>query len=167
MEAASENKRGRGRPSKFPAELLSAGEAQGVTTRRGQQDRIYGALVISDIMERYGSDPRRGWLVNEETARWSVLAELGRLREQRGDDAFWEAVAWVLENRPRVKEAVAVLRRYRTGKSAPGSDIGLYRALVETIDAYRSRHPETGWDQVESAIRMARDAVADRRASGD
>ncbi len=48
-----------------------------------------------------------------------------------------------------MKDAVVVLRRYRTGKSAPGSDIGHCRELVETIDAYLSRHPAMGWDGVE------------------
>jgi hypothetical protein len=151
MEAASEN-RGRGRPPKFPPEMMKYAEAQGRKTRRGQQDHIYGGLVISDIMRRYPEDERRNWLVNEETAKWSILSELGRLRDQRGEEAFWEAVEWVLENRPKVKEAVAVLRRYRTGRSPQGNADGVYEALRKTTNDYLKTHPGTPTDAVETAL---------------
>lgn len=136
--------------------------SQGIRSRKGQQERLIAALIISDIMERYPDDPRREWLVNEETARWSVLTELGRLREQRGDEAFWEAVEWVLENRPRVKDAVATLRGYRTGKSPPSGEAGLHREMVKFVNAYLVRHPGTSWLQVEEALRLTLRAVEER-----
>ncbi len=131
----------------------------GPKTSRGQQDRIYAGLVISDIVRRYGADPRLGWLVNEETARWSILAELGRLREQHDEEAFWEAVAWVLENQPKVKSAVAVLRRYRNGSSSPGSIEGLHRELVGRVNDYLRRHPDTPPEVIEEALRVTLDSV--------
>lgn len=143
---------------------MSLPGSQGIRSRKGQQDRLFAALIISDIMERYGDDPRREWLVNEETARWSVMTELGRLREQRGDETFWEAVEWTLENRPKVKDAVAILRSYRTGKSLPSGEVGLHREIMRLVTTYLSRHPGTSWRQVEEALRLTLQAVPKERA---
>jgi hypothetical protein len=44
------------------------------------------------------------WLADEQRARWALLTELGRIGEP---EAFEEAVAWVLENRPSPGQAGA------------------------------------------------------------
>ena len=56
--------------------------------------------------------PALRWLVDEEGARWGILIELGRIRDP---EKFDGAVEWVLEHRPKSKEAVARIRRFRAG----------------------------------------------------
>ena len=54
MEAASE-KRGRGRPPKFPPEAYPQGPGAPLT-HRGKQDRIYAPVARHLIRERYADD---------------------------------------------------------------------------------------------------------------
>ncbi len=58
--------------------------------------------------------PALRWLVDEDRARWGVLAEPGRIRDLEEFDA---AVAWGLEHRPKTKEAVARIRLFRPARS--------------------------------------------------
>ena len=106
-------------------------------------------------MDRYPEVERRSWLINEEAAKWSILAELGRIRDRRGEEAFWSALEWVLEHRPRVKDAVLELRRYRTGEDvAPRSAWALHRELTRTINDYLGLHPKTTSEQIEVALEL-------------
>lgn len=135
MGAASD-KRGRGRPPKFTPDLYRAAADEGPRTRRGRQDRLYARRAILLLRERFPDPEGRSWLFNEfnaEAAKWSILAELGRMAEQRGE-AFWPAVEWVLERRPKTKDAVKQLRAVRTGKPQPLPDPG--RAILKLLEPY-------------------------------
>ncbi len=72
-------------------------------------DRL-GLLGEGSLIPTLGSRPDLRWLVDEAGARWDILIELGRIREQ---GAFEGAVEWVLENRPHTEEAKAYIRRLR------------------------------------------------------
>jgi len=52
------------------------------------------------------------WLADEEGAKWAILKELGRIGEP---EAFEEAVAWALENRPSAQQARDQVWRFRAG----------------------------------------------------
>lgn len=45
-----------------------------------------------------------------------------------------------------------VIRRVRTGKSAPASVVELHRELVATLDAYANRHPDVSTEQMREAV---------------
>jgi hypothetical protein len=123
-----------GRPKVFDdGDLTSAIEAMadgvlsGSKSSRQTQNRLYAlrALERLDLLEddklkqALADRPALRWLVNEEGARWGILVELGRIRDS---EKFDGAVAWVVEHRPKTKEAVPRIRRFRTGKSrAPNS----------------------------------------------
>jgi hypothetical protein len=83
------------------------------------------ALRAMDRLELLGEEnliptlarrPQLRWLADEEGARWAVLAELGRIGEPQ---AFEEAVAWALENRPTPVQAGSYLWRLRAGGTVP------------------------------------------------
>jgi hypothetical protein len=96
---------------------MQAAAARGLRSRHGQQDRIYAARAILLLRQRYlEEDEHRRWLFNEETTKWSLLAELGRLLDQQGEGAFWEATGWIMTHRPKVKVAVRAIRSVRTGR---------------------------------------------------
>jgi len=117
-----------GRPKVFDdGDLASATEAMadGVlsgTKSRQTQNRLYALRALErlglvgnhELKRALAERPALRWLVDEDGARWGILAELGRIRDLGKFDA---AVAWVLEHRPKAKEAVARIRPFRTGKS--------------------------------------------------
>ena len=163
METASEN-RGRGRPPVFPDEILEvAGTSGNTKTRRGQQEHAYAGIVISDLVRRYAGDERIDWLIGEHNAKWSLLAELGRIKLQRGEDALWEAADWLVENKPKVKHGVALLRAFRTGTTPQGSVDGLYEVLRRAINDYRTMHWGITTGEVEVVLMMLLDTVRDSR----
>jgi hypothetical protein len=103
-------------------EAMADGVLSGTKSRRQMQNRLYalralerlGFLGNHELKQALVERPALRWLVDEEGARWGILAELGRIRDLEKFDA---AVAWVLEHQPRTKEAVARIRLFRTGKS--------------------------------------------------
>ena len=99
--------------------------------------------------------PALWWLVDEKGARWGILAKLGRIRDREEFDA---AVRWVLEYRPRTKEAVAEIRRLRTGKSRPPDTGELAEEIIRAVNGYGLRHP---WIRREQALEALCSATAD------
>jgi hypothetical protein len=70
----------------------------------------------------------------EERERWTLLAELGRVRGQRGEAAFWSAVEWVMEHRLPVKVGVRMLRSARLGM--PPREDSLEPELLKVLRPY-------------------------------
>jgi hypothetical protein len=173
MEAISKSK---GRPKIFDdGELTSAAEAMadgvlasGPKSRRQRQNRLYalramerlGLLGDSELEQALTDKSALKWLVDEEGARWGILAELGRIKDLEKFDA---AVTWVLEHRPKTNEAVALLRRFRTGKSRPPHTGELAEEIVRVVNGYGLRHPEITRDQELEALRLATETLADDR----
>ncbi len=169
----------RGRPKPFDdGDLACAAEAManGVLTnvpksRRQMQNRLYalraierlGLLEEGELEQALADRPALRWLVNEEGARWSILAELGRIRDPEEFDA---AVWWVLEHRPKTKEAVARIRRLRTGKSRSPNTRRLAGEIVRVVTGYGIRHPGLTREQELKALRLATGALADGRPPG-
>ena len=126
-----------GRPEVFDdGDLTSATEAMadgvlsGIKSRRQTQNRLYavralermGLLDDAKLKRALADRPALRWLVDEEGARWGILVELGRIRDP---ETFDDAVVWVLEHRPKSKEAVAWIRQFRAGRRvslSAGSD---------------------------------------------
>lgn len=111
-------------------EAIADGVFSGSKSSRRTQNRLYavralerlGLLDDDKLKQALADRPALRWLVNEEGARWGILVELGRIRDPENFDG---AVTWVLEHRPKSKDAVARIRRFRAGRkvSLPaGSD---------------------------------------------
>ncbi len=150
MEAASKK---RGRPPVWSPEEM--GLVRGVLPGMGDrqlQNRLC-AVTALQILQSYqeGDVLDVSPLLDDETTSTSVLAELGRIQDPA---TFFLATNWYLRERPKVKEAVAEIRRMRTGKSPPGTAAGLHRELIEKVNDYLVRHPDTTTDQVQHALRF-------------
>jgi hypothetical protein len=78
-------------------------------------DRL-GMLGEENLIPTLTRRPDLRWLADEQRARWALLTELGRISEP---GAFEEAVEWALENRPRLEEARAYIRRFRLQRHRP------------------------------------------------
>jgi len=174
MEVVSKS---RGRPKVFDNEDLAAAASameNGVLpssspkSRRQMQNRLYalramerlGLLEEGELEQALADRPALRWLVNEEGARWGILAELGRIRDLEKFDA---SVAWVLEHRPKTKEAVTRIRHLRTGKSRSPNPQELAGEIVHVIDGYGIKYPELTREQELKALRLATEALAGGR----
>jgi hypothetical protein len=163
-EAASE-KRKRGRP---PVILPGLSEqvvsmfAPDVKTRRAKLDayyRIHALAVLKDV-------PEATWLCDMEAMKagksksWkpAILTELGRIEDV---EALRHMAKLVCDAKPSTKEAVAWLRRWRTGKSAPTSEKDLFRTLARTFDDYKRTHPDLDERTAVDAINSLYCAVQD------
>ncbi len=150
MEAASKK---RGRPPVWSPEVMGTlREVLPGLSDRQLQNRLCAVDAIQ-ILQSYqeGDVLDVSPLLDDETTSLSVLAELGRIQDPA---AFFSVTDWYLRERPKVKEAVAEIRRMRTGKSPPGIAAGLHRELVEKVNDYLVRHPDTTTDQVQHALRF-------------
>ena len=151
------------------AGMIAGGVAPtGAKSRRQMQNRLYalramdrlGVLEDGRLGAALAERPALKWLVSEEGARWAILAELGRIRDP---GAFDSAVWWVLEYRPKTKEAVAEIRRFRTGKSNPPDTRQLADEVIRAVDDYATRHPAITPDQALEALRLASRTLACER----
>ena len=132
----------------------------GPSSRRGRQERAYAfvALRRAGILDEPSEElkSRLGWLVDDEGARWGILAQLGRIEDP---ETFREALAWVLEERPKAKDAEAAIRRMRTGRVPQEQPAQLYRLLLKTVDGFRASHPDAGLWYVERELELALEEV--------
>jgi hypothetical protein len=149
-------------------EAMADGVLSGTESRRQTQNRLYalralerlGLLGNHELRRALAERPALRWLVDEDGARWGILAELGRIRDL---DKFDAAVAWVLENRPKTEEAVARIRPFRLGKSRSPNARELAKAIVRAVNGYGTRHPELTREQELEALRLATEALAGGR----
>ena len=142
--------------------------ASGPKSRRQTQNRLYalralerlGLLGNHELKRALAERPALRWLVDEDGARWGILAELGRIRDLEKFDA---AVAWVLEHQPKTKEAVARIRPFRTGKSRSPNARELAKEIIRAVNGYGIRYPELTREQELEALRLATEALAGER----
>jgi hypothetical protein len=114
-------------------------------------------------------DPAFQWLCSTEEAinrgegkiRASILVELGRVDD---DETLWDFARKICELKPLAKDAIALIRRWRTGKDRTGGAIGLTDALIRCVNDYMAAHPNTTWQMVRGALANTLDAV--RQATG-
>jgi len=109
-----------------------------------------------------------------QRARVSVLAELGRVQIEFGDEVMRDIARQVcaLEPKPATKEAAAMVRRWRLqgrAKSLPeGTLDGLMDAISHVIDHYVSTHTDPGRAVIIEALEWTLSLVEDlESADGD
>jgi hypothetical protein len=162
-EKISENKKSRGRPRCVAPHLEELYEMAGIgldcKTRRGKVNRYYAMEALDALNHRPGLD----WLFNSDDmragvgkVRWTILSELGRLREH---DVIAEAAAFVCELKPTTAIAVSLIRRYRIGRSCPGTAFELREKLLAVVRTYQQTHPDMSSEKVLEAFGGAWDEV--------
>jgi len=158
-EAASEKRR-RGRPRLTNAALDDILKFIGpdIQTRRGLLNVFYRQLAL-DVLQL---DPRFAWVADGTKMKagvrgaWKpgILTELGRIR----DADTMRAVAFrICELRPKTKEAVAIIRRFRLGRESRGNYLALWTCLARALDGYVDAHPSTS---VEWKVKALQDLAA-------
>jgi hypothetical protein len=127
---------------------------------RHEHDLVYRQRAVSLLMD----NPALAWLCNKEDMKagvnsWkpTILAALGRLEES---DMLVMAKA-LCDRKPRTKEAVAMIRRFR-GKSSAGDALALHKTLVSTINAYIEVHPDISTADLVAAVITTLDMIRKR-----
>jgi hypothetical protein len=129
-------------------------------TRRGLMNKAYSIRALGVLKNNRAFR----WLCSTEEAinrgdgelRFSILAELGRVDDEKTLRAFAREIC---KRKPRAKVAVALIRRWRTGKDCPGGAISLTDALIRCVNDYLATHPATTWQMVRAALTNTLDAV--------
>jgi hypothetical protein len=160
-EAASEKRR-RGRPPVFdPGYRAAIGSLfNEVKTHRGKTDCLYRQRAFN-LLEK---DGRFAWVADGAKARsgspdaWkpSILVELGRIPN---DEDLKVIALRICELKPKTKEAVSMIRRFRLGREPKPDYLKLWRHLAAAVDAYRGRHPSTPKDDLIRALRDVADCI--------
>jgi hypothetical protein len=158
-EAASENppKTKRGRPPVLDPQQVARlrGFFPDIRTVRGLQGRA-NALRAMNVLDHA---PAFNWLCSTKEAvsagqgklRFTILSELGRVE----DDDLKALARQLCQERPRSKDAVAMIRRWRTGKAPTGGAIDLAFHLTRCADEYAARHPGTTRKMLLAALENA------------
>ncbi len=142
----SSEKPNRGRPRVIPDDatirLFVGGFSPGVTTERGRQNAFYALRALAALSREKndeGKPPPFAWLAAGDRARKTILAELGRIDDDR---LLVSAAQHLCDAKPTTRRAVAWLRRLRgTGGDAP--DAGqVASAVIRTVNQYAQDHPE-------------------------
>lgn len=124
-----------------------------VHTRRGKID-LWNRLFALHFLE---DNPRFLWLADFKKMEagaphaWkpSILSELGRIKNVEDMKAI---ALQICELKPKTKEAVCMIRRWRTGKKPSGNVWDLGDKITKAIDKYIMSHQGITWDQVKTAL---------------
>jgi hypothetical protein len=92
----------------------------------------------------------------EEDSRFTILAELGRIKSAVSLRAV---AARICQLQPPARRAIALIRHWRTGKAKPKS---LASELIRTINEYLAQHPGAKWESISAAVQLAHDVVKDQ-----
>lgn len=160
-EVTSETKRREGRPARFSDETMAfvATLYPEVHSRRGLVDIAYRQRAI-EVLKVI---PACHWLCDFEgmvqgnDSAWQpgILMELGRIDDI---DAMIAIAMQVCERQPSRKEAIHLIRRYRTAARPPLPD-QLTTEILGVINGYIRRYPQTTWPEVHDALDLAQGAV--------
>jgi len=110
---------------------------------------------------KHNDEPAFRWFYDDDAIdagtgrirRKTILAELGRLDD---DDLILQLARVLCEQKPPMREAIAMIRRHRLGRLASGSCLDLTVAIMTAINDYVAAH-ETTELQVLTALENAAD----------
>ncbi len=165
-ETASENPahRKRGRPAVYSEQQMNlARQYSDASTVRGKQNFLYMTRAVNVL----AYEPEFYWLVGtrEEISGGkrvfhnTILTELGRI----DDDYNLRAIArQICEIKPRCKDALVMIRRWRTGKTLPGDAGSLTKAIIQTVEDYCAVRSDTTLQIILAALANAADAFQEQ-----
>jgi len=167
-EAASEKQgqaRKRGRPAVLDEATIEVARRffPEVQSERGLRDVAYRLQAINVLTE----DAAFAWLADSKTMMedgdggWKpgILTELGRLGHSHGVETMKAIARQLCEFKPKTKEAIAMIRRWRSGLATAASCLELTDKLGATINTYVREHPDTTFMQIRGALRNAMDLL--------
>src|SRR5579884_2340773 len=157
-------RRKRGRPVVHPEQLLNlASRYSGASTVRGRQNFLYMTRAIRVL----DYEPDFYWLVGsrqeisagKKLLRNTILVELGRIEDE---DDLRVMARQICEIKPRCKDALVMIRRWRTGKTRAGDAESLTKAIVQTVEDYCAARSGTTLQIILAALANAAEAFQEQ-----
>jgi hypothetical protein len=147
-----------GRPPTYPADLR---ERFPHLTQRGRQNRANAARALRVL----GDAPGCEWLLGADGGRprFTVLAELGRVED---DGQLREFALRVCQDKPRSKDAAALVRGWRLGGRPVAYPQVLIGAIIGAVNDYLSRHAGTTLPMIRQALAATAEAYERASRSG-
>ena len=155
-------KRRRGRPRRFAEGYEKGMEGTGLygsgKTRRSRVNALYRQEAAWALLEAVGQDGNGfgefSWLCNEGTGEplkehKTILSELGRIEDS---ELLVEMARELCRLKPKTKDAVAMIRRVRSGEHKAGDALQLANEIIEALNGYMVRYPATLTADVLSAL---------------
>lgn len=160
METVSENRRGRPRvmPPETEAAYASLGLFADVHSERSKLNIYYRTRTLSIL-----DGAEFSWLFDRKACqrgegKWkpTILSELGRIE----DEEDMKAVArQICELKPKTKEAVTMIRRFRLGRDPEPDAVGLANEIIHLVNDYLQRYPAATKALVGEALGIAQGKV--------
>jgi hypothetical protein len=165
-ETASENPahRKRGRPAVYSEQQMNlARQYSDASTVRGKQNFLYMTRAIRVL----DYDPEFCWLVGtreeinagKKVFHNSILTELGRIKDE---DTLRDIARRICEIKPRCKDALVMMRRWRTGRTLAGDAGSLTKAIIQTVEDYCAARSDTTLPIILAALANAADAFQEQ-----
>lgn len=162
MENFSETRKG-GRPKRITSELrrvvdFAVGNPN--ATERTRHNKLFQMRAMNALGLDVDNPPAAYlWIWGrphvprhgDHKVKWTVLAELGRIED---DDTLRAVAARVCELKPKTREAVQMIRRFRVGLPQ-GSALDLANAVIKAINDYMNSHGGLTPDDIRDALRTA------------
>jgi hypothetical protein len=130
-----------------------------ITTERGISNQHHITYALNLLMWKNPDREPYAWLVTDwesatpEPKKKTLLAEIGRIRFADGDETAHQVARHLCETKPKTKDAVQSLRRWRLGTQArAGTWDGLCEEIEQAIDAYLARYPATDHEDILEAL---------------
>jgi hypothetical protein len=157
----------RGRPVKFSPERLAitSFSAPDVKTIRGKQNNLLLLRAMNVIGDDFPWLCDKGKIDRCETnaLRVTILAELGRIDD---DDVLRRIAGQICDRKPTAREAVILIRRFRTRKNSAGDVTTLAKRIARTVDDFTLMYPDTPGEDLLAAMDIARTAVEETYSDG-
>lgn len=163
-------KKRRGRPYSYHGALIAidpGGAFKKLSPDIGNRQRInelYGCQTSDWFKGKEGFE----WLfeckpgTTGERRRQTIINELGRMPNY---DTALRAARFLCEHKPKTDEALRYLRAYRQALHGKAKTVGnatsLCNRLIDALNAYVSRYPDTDEDSILEAIELLRGDVID------
>ncbi len=162
----------RGRPRIISATALRQIQSlfPELKTVRGRQNAQYGLFGLA-VFNRLWNQGERwcAWFAdldamragsNGSSFKAGILEQLGRVVVERDTET---AVEWAKELNPEatVKKNITMIRRWRVGARRPASAVDLSAHLVNAINDYLDRHPDTTTAMVSWALQNTEDIFSE------
>jgi hypothetical protein len=160
-----------GRPRLIGEQYASWLQAEGWwrkgETRRTVLNKYRMMKALEVLIEEDPDLSEFAWLCDNETGRTqrTILYELGRIEDR---EALLEVARELCASQPRTQEGVQTIRRVRRvlkgEEVAPAGDaLALANELIETLNGYLGRYPDTTTDEQLTSIRTVEAVIRNAR----
>jgi hypothetical protein len=154
-ETSFENQPQRDPPRRFPLLLEQFHAANDPRLKKGTRrtgvNKMWAFKALRCIVDN--PQPSLEWLLDESRSprgwRKTILSELGRIEDE---ETILAVAREICELNPKTRDAIAMIRRSRLGRSPGASPRELHSAIAAAVESYVMAHPEIPRGQIAAVL---------------